>query len=219
LDNIPETVVFVVEDDDGEIIGTNSLTMDGPNKLHVDEDFPKDVSKFRKCSRRMGRNLFASWRIATSPKARSTMKVVMELIRITMEEGCKRHAHEMLFSFNPKHEKIYAKLLGLKTVARGECDAVNSAPGVLMYVDCRSMILQWERVCKKRKIPYNCDIRDVWWPRAPDPWWKKPLLRLELAYFFIISLPVWPVVWAVEYYFDRLEKFERMQRDTNCLPS
>lgn len=214
LDNIPETVVFVVEDEDGEIIGTNSITFDGPNKLHVDEDFPKEVEKVRRNGRKVGRKLAASWRIVTSPKTRNSMKVIMELIRVTIEEGCKQHAHEMLFSFNPKHEKIYAKLLGLKTIARGDCDAVNKAPGVLMHTDSRSMIVRWRQVCQKRGIPYNCDIRDVWWPTSlgppPLPWWMRTWEKIDMAVAWVVSLPLWPIYWAVKFYFD-LE--ERMLRD------
>jgi hypothetical protein len=163
LDNIPETHVFVVEEN-GQVVGTKSLTFDGPAKMHVDEDFPEEVEEFRRLSKATNKNLAASWRLVTHPKARNSLRIVVELINITMEEGSKNHMHLVLFTFNPKHEKFYEKILGLKTVATSEnCDAV-SAPGVLMKGDARYMVNKWQRFCKKRKMDTVADIKNVWWP-------------------------------------------------------
>lgn len=163
LDGIPETLVFVAEEN-GEIIGTNSLTFDSPAKLHVDEDFPEEVEKIRRMCNVTGRNLAASWRIATRPKSRNSLRTVLELINITMIEGAKHHMHMLLFTFNPKHESFYEKMLGLRTIATSEnCNAV-SAPGVLMKGDSRYMINKWVRFCRKRKLTTSADIKNVWWP-------------------------------------------------------
>lgn len=211
LDYIPETIVFVAEDDNNQIIGTNSLTIDNPHKLHVDEDFPTEVAAVRNRSIIMNRNLAASWRIVTSPNARNSMKVILALIKGTIEEVCKQHTHELLFSFNPKHEKIYAKLLGLRTIARGECDAVNNAPGVLMYVDSRFLLNKWQQVCQRRKIPYNCDIRDVWWPTAysseTTSYWILICEKIDTIKEWLTSIPLWFAYWFIKVYFkcyDRL---------------
>jgi hypothetical protein len=45
LDLIPETIVLPVEDDYGNLLGSNSLTVDSPAGLHVDDDF-KDVADY-----------------------------------------------------------------------------------------------------------------------------------------------------------------------------
>jgi hypothetical protein len=163
LDDIPQTIVFVAEQD-GKIVGTNSLTFDGPAKLHVDEDFPEEVEKIRRICNMTGRKLAASWRLATHPKARNSLRVVLELINATMTEGSNRHMNLLLFTFNPKHEGFYEKLLGLKTIATSErCEAV-SAPGVLMKGDARYMVNKWVRFCKKRKLATDANIKNVWWP-------------------------------------------------------
>lgn len=156
LDGIPETTVFVAERDD-LIVGTNSLTVDGPHKLHVDEDFPEEVEAIRHECASTNKNLGASWRMSTSPELRNSTMVVMELITATMESMGQQHVNLMLSSLNPKHEGFYKRLLGLETVAWGECACVT-APGVLMRGDTISMSCAWQEVCKRRKMPYEPHI-------------------------------------------------------------
>ena len=160
LDYIPETTVLVI-DDNGNIIGTNSLTFDGPNKLHVDEDFPEEVEKVRQECKITGKNLVASWRIITHLQTRNSLHIIIELINATMEIGIKNHAHVWLFSFNPKHERIYKRLLDLTTIATINNYTTVSAPGVLMRGESEKMIYKWKIFCKKRNIVENLDVRNI----------------------------------------------------------
>lgn len=128
LDNIPETTVFIAIKD-GEIVGTNSITLDGIMGLHVDLDFPDEVNKVRKERRR----LVASWRIVTN----NGIKVIVGLIKKTVDHALNiLKADTALFTFHPKHESFYQKYLNAKTIARSDCiSKLENAPAVLMRVD------------------------------------------------------------------------------------
>ena len=128
LDNIPETTVFIAIKN-GKIVGTNSITLDGPKGLHVDEDFLNDVNKVRA----EGRRLVASWRIVTDCKG---IKPVIELISKTTDYALNElKAETALFTFHPKHERFYKKFLNMRTIARNGCMKLDNAPAVLMRVD------------------------------------------------------------------------------------
>jgi len=129
LDRIPETTILVAVADK-EIIGSISLTQDGPHGLHVDEDFKIVCSQVRN----EGSPIAASWRIVTRSGVRSERKIVMALITgcaIRLIASC---ALTYLYTFNPRHERIYERLLNMKTIARkeGNIDGLYNSPAVLM---------------------------------------------------------------------------------------
>lgn len=64
LDNIEETTVIVVYEDEN-IVGTISLTLDGINKLYIDEDFPEETESVRQECFEKNKNLGCLWRLAT----------------------------------------------------------------------------------------------------------------------------------------------------------
>lgn len=150
LDNIAETKVFITIENN-KIIGTNSFTTDGPKKLHVDEDFPFETEEVRQWCQQHNQRLSASWRIVTKESNRKSLKVLLELINISMIEFLDT-ADMVLFTFNPKHEKFYKKMLGLKTIAIGTAKSVGGASAILMEGDSDVMANKWSVVCKKRGL-------------------------------------------------------------------
>ena len=144
LDNIPETTVLIAIANN-EVIGTNSITIDGSNGLHVDDDFPEEVEQFRQRCKKENRILSSSWRIATKEKSLSLIKA---LVFATAEQNFLLGVDEQLFSFNPRHEKIYRRLIGLQTVAVGHCHATN-AEAVLMHTHIEDTISYLEEYRKK----------------------------------------------------------------------
>lgn len=142
LDGIPETIVLAAVED-GRIVGTNSITMDGPCGLHVDADFKEECDRIRA----EGRKLASSWRIATRSSCRSERKTVMRLIQETVDQALDHGIETMLFTFNPRHEKIYRKLLNLTTIARsdGSIGSLSHAPAVLMRVDEADIPARWRK--------------------------------------------------------------------------
>lgn len=130
-DCIPETTVLIAVLD-GEIVGTTSFTLDGPLGLHVDHDFKSTCDLIRS----ENRTLAASWRLATKSTFRNQNEVVMALISATTRILLDSGTQTCLFTFNPRHERIYQRLLNMKTVARGDrARGLLNAPSVLMRCD------------------------------------------------------------------------------------
>jgi len=150
LDNIPETFVFVAVENN-KVIGTNSLTIDGPNKLHVDCDFPNETQVIRQQCNAGDKILASSWRIVTCDALRNTMTTFLHLVDITINTIVSNDVDVCLFTFNPKHESFYSKLLGLHTITYGSCRATQ-APSVLMQVTTDKLIDKWQKICKRRQI-------------------------------------------------------------------
>ncbi|MFH1022279.1 MAG: hypothetical protein V1809_02710 [Planctomycetota bacterium] len=134
-DGIPETTVLIAERN-RSIVGTNSLTLDGPKGLPVDTDFGTECDAIRAT----GRRLASSWRIATRKDCRDEQKIVMGLIRETLRLGTLYGVQTCVFTFNPRHERIYERLLNMKTVARNEGTAgLENAPAVFMRLDVETL--------------------------------------------------------------------------------
>lgn len=140
LENIPETTVLVALQE-GQVMGTVSLTLDGPHGLHVDTDFKATVDQVRAEGIKVG----AAWRIATRHALRGERQVVMALIGEVVS-----YAFEVfdldtfLCTFNPRHERIYGRLLGMRTIARNEVsEGLENAPAVLMRCDRANVPEKW----------------------------------------------------------------------------
>src|SRR5579864_3438414 len=76
FDRLAETTVLVAVNA-GQIVGTFSMTLDGPSGLTVEEDFPRECEQLRKRSRFMA----AAWRLAIRPSHRSDRHVLIALIK------------------------------------------------------------------------------------------------------------------------------------------
>ncbi|WP_419656174.1 hypothetical protein Dvar_52740 [Desulfosarcina variabilis str. Montpellier] len=147
LDGIPETTVLVALDN-CKVIGTNSVTFDGLYGMHVDEDFREECNQIRL----ENRMLAASWRIATRKSCRNVRKVVMKLIQKTVDHALMNGVETMLFTFNPRHERIYKRLLNMTTIARDDesVAGLSNAPAVLMRVDKENLPDRWLKTSEQR---------------------------------------------------------------------
>ncbi|OIO69693.1 MAG: hypothetical protein CO186_09970 [Zetaproteobacteria bacterium CG_4_9_14_3_um_filter_49_83] len=132
LDELDETTVLVVKDPLGKVVGTCSTTVDNPAGLHVDDDFHQQVDVIRKenCA------LASSWRIAVDRKSRAGAVVVKLLIEGSIAYWHTRSIDTCLMTFNPCHERFYARYMNCKTIARsGDIHGLSNAPAVLMRWD------------------------------------------------------------------------------------
>ena len=120
LDYIAETTVLMAMAGD-KLVGTVSITLDGPEGLHVDEDFPEVMVRWRPG----GLRLAAAWRIVTDPAYRGDRRIITGLMRAGFVEAIARGAGLLFCSFH----------LGFLTVGRGVCRALNGAEAVLMMYD------------------------------------------------------------------------------------
>jgi hypothetical protein len=140
FDEIPETTVLIAIED-GKIIGTNSLTVDGPNGLPVDADFKHIVDTVRQEKHKLG----ASWRIATIHRYHNDKKLVIALIQETVSLVIRKNIRTMLFTFNPRHQKVYKRILGMKTLSQkiNNVECLKNAPAVLMRWDIERCPDRW----------------------------------------------------------------------------
>lgn len=139
LDRLPETTIFIALQND-EIVGTTSMTIDSPAGLHIDSDFKTECDAVR----REGKKLAAGWRIATRSSCRSERAVVMALIQETVTKLVEMNVQTSLYTFNPRHERIYQRLLNMRTIARNDgTHGLNNAPAVLMRVDTCDFPERW----------------------------------------------------------------------------
>ncbi len=148
LDRIPETTVWAALAE-GRIVGTISLTLDGPLGLHVDKDFKAECDRIRLEGRRMA----GSWRIMTRKSCRSETAVVLELIKAVLGCCLEKGIETCVFIFNPRHERIYRRLLRFKTVARKEATATEELQSSLVFMRCdREELPAWCRSADAKQI-------------------------------------------------------------------
>lgn len=111
LDGILETTIIIARYK-GKIIGTNTLTLDGPNGLHTDKLFPAETNKLRK-----EHVLSSSWRIATHKNYRSDIRLISDLLKASMKVGREMGITDCLFIVNLRHAQTYLKALNAKVIA------------------------------------------------------------------------------------------------------
>ncbi|KKM60813.1 hypothetical protein LCGC14_1538050 [marine sediment metagenome] len=131
LDEIAETTVVTAMEGD-KLVGTVSVTLDGPAGLHVDEDFPEVMRRLRDPRLRMA----AAWRIVTDPAYRGDRRLIMRLMRAGFEQAIACKADWLVCSFHPRRQKVHWRL-GFFAVAKGKCRALNNADAVLMVYNVR----------------------------------------------------------------------------------
>lgn len=143
LEGIQETHVFGIEDDSGNLIATNSATVDGPRGLHTDEAWPDETELQRLDCANRGLLLGSSWRICTSPENRNAMKALFVIIDYTLRVAGPL-MDVCLFTFTPQHARIYSRLLGLQRITEPKADeTVRGTLGVLMRGETKTMREVW----------------------------------------------------------------------------
>jgi len=131
FDFIEETSVFVAMEH-GKVLGSISITMDGPKGLTVDKDFKGMCDELR----HEGRRLAAVWRLVVHHSNQASRRVVMALIKAVSTEAVSHGYDSCLFVVNPRHSFIYQRLLSMKAIAeKGNTDGLANAPAVLLRGD------------------------------------------------------------------------------------
>ncbi len=139
FDQRPETVVLMVESE-GVLLGTLSLTVDGPRGLPVDRDFNATCNLVR----REGRPLGCVWRLVTRQGYVDERRLVLTLIGEIVQEGLARQIKTYLCALNPKHERFYKRLLNMKSLAYcRSVQGLRNAPGVCMRGDVENLPPWW----------------------------------------------------------------------------
>lgn|GEM_PF-3542896 len=126
FDRLPETLVLAAFDADA-VVGTLSITLDGPHGLSCDHDFSLACQTIRA----EGGSLMAVWRNATAASHRAS-RLDLALIRTGSVLGVGLGIETFVSTVEPSLERAYTKLFGMATVARTEGVAGVRSAGVLM---------------------------------------------------------------------------------------
>ena len=142
LDRAGGTTIVCAEKD-GKLVGTVSITIDGPSGLYTDRYFKEETAVIR-ATATASEPICATWRIATAKEFRGNSRLVRDLIlesfRIARENSCCL----CLFVFNDRHVKVYQRLIKAEVIARkiASVDQKIELPMVLMQMD---MVHGWEK--------------------------------------------------------------------------
>lgn len=146
LDTSRQTTILVAENR-GKIIGTNSVSMDGPDGLPSDLHFPAETDEIRK---RCSGNIAASWRIATSHEYRRDRRLILEIMKATFRVGFENNIDTCLFIFNQRHVDFYKRLFGAEVVSR-KLIALKGREGIdasLLSVKLRDACSRFQQVSR-----------------------------------------------------------------------
>ncbi len=145
LDFIDATTVFFMEDE-GNIIGTISVTEDNPKGLNSDDIFPVETEFIRKRYKRKSIKLGSCWRMVVKEGNKISKVVLFKLIDAAITELIRRNLEVTLYCFHPKHEKIHKKLLGFSKISsKTHYNLFNNMPVILMRGDLTTMTRYWSK--------------------------------------------------------------------------
>lgn len=123
--------VLVALADDGRVMGTVTLGLDGPAGLWIDGTYPAEAARLRA----RGATLCELTRLAVAP-GEDTRIVLAALFDLAYAKGRgERGATDLLVEVNPRHAPLYRRLFGFSVASSvRECGRVK-APAVLLHMD------------------------------------------------------------------------------------
>ena len=136
LDGIPETTILVAELN-GVIVGTSTVTCDGPAGLHLDEEYPAELHRIRGEHRRLA----SSWRLAVRWDSRMYRSIFLHLLRANV--GCmkERGVETCLATVLPRIVPLYRRMLGLRVVGPATSGQVCEADSLSMF-RCQTVLMR-----------------------------------------------------------------------------
>lgn len=153
-DLIDETIVLMAESEPGTLLGSISLTVDGPRGLPMDEDFKDEIDRFRAHCSGEDKKLGAYWRFVAQHSLEHETSVALQLIGASVEFGRRVPLDEILYIVNPKHVGFYRRLLSLEPIGKTRgSHSVKGAPAVLLHGDRAHVLAAWARVQMRRPSP------------------------------------------------------------------
>ena len=127
--SVQKFTLMAVEED--TTIGTITVSMDGPQRLSVDDTFPEEVQALRA----QGRKLCEFTKLAVDPTV-GTKRVLAALFHVAYIVAHRiRHHDTLLIEVNPRHVRYYQRMLGFKALGGERLNRSVNAPAVLLTVD------------------------------------------------------------------------------------
>jgi hypothetical protein len=141
LENIPETTVMIASSG-SRLLGSLSITIDGPMGLNTDKDFPQLTRQIRSQTNKLA----SCWRMATCKECRGKKSIVKDLLKASVCYIFQQlEIDTLLCIVNPCHERIYQLLFGFETIARQDSSlqGLENAPAVLMRLEHKNVPERW----------------------------------------------------------------------------
>jgi hypothetical protein len=138
LDAADETTTFVAEAG-GEIVGTCSLTLDGPAGFHLDDEYPDAL----RAVRREVRSLASSWRWASKASATERIIVYLGLLRAIQGVLQADAVETCLFTLVPQFASVYRHLLNARLVASTPPLRGCTSEKLSMF-RCGTVLMRWD---------------------------------------------------------------------------
>jgi hypothetical protein len=128
FDHIPETKIFIAILR-GKIVGSLSLTFDGPTGFPIEKDFKQECDAIRA----EGYPVATVWRMVIETSVRTDRAVVVALMNEITATIVRHNVQTALMSVNPKHVSVYQRMLNASIVAQhSSTEGLDGAPATLL---------------------------------------------------------------------------------------
>src|SRR5574337_16487 len=117
--------------EEGETIGSITVSFDGPEGLGADSVFALEVDRLRA----QGHRICEFVRLAVDPTV-GTKRVLAALFHVAFIVAHRVRGHDLLLiEVNPRHVHYYVRMLGFRTLGSERLNHSVNAPAVLLGVD------------------------------------------------------------------------------------
>ncbi len=120
------------------IIGTITVSFDGPKRLSADDAFPAEVEAFRS----QGRRLCEFTKLAVDPTV-GTKRVLAALFHVAYVVAHRIRGYDMLLiEVNPRHVRYYERMLCFSIKSEERMNHSVNAPAVLLSIEFSKVMEQ-----------------------------------------------------------------------------
>ena len=124
--------------EDEAIIGTITVSFDGPKRLSADDAFGPEVTLLRS----QGRRICEFTKLAVDPTV-GTKRVLAALFHVAYIVAHRIRGFDMLLiEVNPRHVRYYERMLGFKALTGARLNTSVNAPAVLLSADFSYIMAQ-----------------------------------------------------------------------------
>lgn len=154
FDHIPETHLLVARrQKDQKLLGTMSVTVDGPNGIPTDVDFPSETELLRINSEK----LCQVWRFAIDCDHRTSSRVLFGLMSLSWFSDFTFDISTVVATIHPKHLGFY-QILGFEPIAFQPCAyGLTNAPALMIGITERKFTMPEEQQWGFMHSPKVCE--------------------------------------------------------------
>lgn len=153
-DRNPETLILMVKDNKGAIVGSVTLVFNGSASLPVEKIFDNEIKPLKT----RGEKIAEISRLVLSPDFRNSKEILVLLFNyLAIYTYHIKHYDSLTIQVNPRHKNYYKKLLKFEELGEEKlCPSVQNAPAVLLYLPLSTYRAEVNR-CSKNTAPDHKD--------------------------------------------------------------